>query len=60
MLLFKPQSIAAPSGHFIDGQMVSDAARRTVLSPSDGQVHGELPVADATTVDAAMQDAWRA
>lgn len=60
MLLFDPQFIAAPSGHYIGGQLVSAAARRTVLRPSDGQVHGELPVADATTVAAAVQDAWRA
>ena len=57
---FDPQSIAVASGHFIGGQLVSDTGRLTVLRPSDGQAHAELPVADASTVDAAVQDAWRA
>ncbi len=60
MPLFDPQSIAVASGHFIGGQLVSDTGRLTVLRPSDGQAHAELPVADASTVDAAVQDAWRA
>jgi aldehyde dehydrogenase (NAD+) len=60
MPAFDPHSIAVPSGHFIGGRLVADTARLTVLRPSDGQVHAELPVADASTVDAAVQDAWRA
>ena len=60
MQVFDPHSIAVPSGHFIGGQLVCDTARLTVLRPSDSQIHAELPVADASTVDAAVQDAWRA
>jgi aldehyde dehydrogenase (NAD+) len=60
MPLFDPQTIAVPSGHFIGGRLVADTARLAVLRPSDGQTHAELPLADASTVDAAVQDAWRA
>lgn len=37
-----------------------DTGRISVRRPSDNQVHAELPLADAATVDAAVQDAWRA
>lgn len=60
MPLFDPQSITVPSGHFIGGRLVADAAELTVLRPSDGQPHAGLPLADAATVDAAVRDAWSA
>ena len=60
MQLFDPRSIAVSYGHFIDGRVVRDTPRMTVVRPSDGQVHGELPLADASTVDAAVQSAWNA
>ncbi|GKT01986.1 aldehyde dehydrogenase family protein [Acidovorax sp. SUPP3434] len=60
MLLFDPRSIAVPAGHFIGGHLVPDAGRIAVLRPSDGQWHADLPLADAATVDAAVQDAWQA
>lgn len=60
MQLFDPRSIAVSCGHFIDGRVVRDAPQMHVLRPSDGQVHGELPLADASTVDAAVQSAWQA
>lgn len=60
MLLFDPRSIAVPAGHFIGGRLVPDAGRIAVLRPSDGQWHADLPLADAATVDAAVQDAWQA
>jgi aldehyde dehydrogenase (NAD+) len=60
MSLFDPHTIAVASGHFIGGRLVADTARLAVLRPSDGQAHAELPVADASIVDAAVQDAWRA
>lgn len=60
MQLFDPRSIAVSCGHFIDGRVVRDAPQMHVLRPSDGQVHGELPLADASTVDAAVQSAWKA
>lgn len=57
---FDPQTIRVPSGHFIGGRLVPDAGRITVRRPSDNAVHAELPLADASTVDAAVQDAWQA
>jgi len=60
MQLFQPEHIAVPSGHFIGGRLVPDAGRLAVHRPSDGQWHAELPLADASTVDAAVQDAWHA
>ncbi|WCM94887.1 aldehyde dehydrogenase family protein [Acidovorax sp. NCPPB 2350] len=60
MPLFDPRQIAVPSGHFIGGRLVADAGRIGVLRPSDAQLHAELPLADAATVDAAVQDAWQA
>lgn len=49
-----------PSGHFIGGRLVPEAGSIAVRRPSDNEVHAELPLADAATVDAAVQDAWRA
>jgi aldehyde dehydrogenase (NAD+) len=60
MQLFDPQSIKATCGHFIDGNIVLDTCRLSVVRPSDGVVHDELPLADASTVDAAVQSAWKA
>jgi aldehyde dehydrogenase (NAD+) len=60
MQVFDPRQILVPSGHFIGGERVQDAARLTVLRPSDGQAHAELPIADAAMVDAAVQNAWHA
>ncbi len=54
MQVFDPRQIHVPSGHFIGGERVQDAARLTVLRPSDGQAHAELPIADAAMVDAAL------
>ena len=60
MQLFDPDQVRVPSGHFIGGRLVRDADRLTVHRPSDAQAHAELPIADAGTVDAAVQDAWSA
>ena len=60
MQLFDPDQVRVPSGHFIAGRLVRDADRLTVHRPSDAQAHAELPIADAGTVDAAVQDAWSA
>jgi aldehyde dehydrogenase (NAD+) len=62
MQSFKPDAIQTPCGHFIGGRLVSEADVLTVHRPSDGRVHAGLPAADASTVDAAVQDAhtaWR-
>ena len=62
MSAFHPEEVQVPSGHFIAGRLVPDAGRLTVRRPSDGQVHGELPLAQADAVDIAVRDAdqaWR-
>lgn len=60
MQLFQPDRILVPSGHFIGGRLVPDSYRLAVHRPSDAQQHGELPLADAATVDTAVRDAWHA
>jgi aldehyde dehydrogenase (NAD+) len=60
MQLFDPRSIAVTRGHFIGGRVVPDVPRLSVLRPSDGEVHADLPLADADVVDAAVLDAWHA
>jgi aldehyde dehydrogenase (NAD+) len=60
MQTFQPDQVAVPSGHFIGGRLVHDAAQLQVLRPSDAQRYADLPLADASTVDAAVQDAWSA
>ena len=53
MQVFDPRQIQVPSGHFIGGRLVPEAGRMAVHRPSDGLPHAELPLGDATTVDAA-------
>lgn len=60
MQVFDPRQIQVPSGHFIGGRLVPEAGRMAVHRPSDGLPHAELPLGDATTVDAAVRDAWSA
>ena len=57
-LSFDPDALALPNGHFIDGAYVSGGAQTlSVLAPSDGRRLGEIPCADAATVDRAVQSA---
>lgn len=49
-----PNSIALPNHHFIGGAHVAGECQIAVLSPSTGQVLGEIPIADAATVDRAV------
>ena len=60
MQVFDPDQIAVPAGHYIGGRLVEDRARLSVQRPSDGRPHADLPIGDAATVDAAVQDAWTA
>ena len=60
MQAFDPRDIQVPSGHFIGGRLVPDIGRLVVQRPSDAQVHAELPLGDAATVDTAVRDAWHA
>lgn len=60
MSSFDPQTVAVPAGHFIGGRLVAGPPALQVRRPSDGQVHADLPLADATLVDEAVQNAWQA
>src|SRR5688572_29716832 len=52
----------APIGHFIDGRLVTPEGARTgeVFDPGQGRAVTEVALADAATVDAAVQAAARA
>ncbi|HUG23615.1 aldehyde dehydrogenase family protein [Piscinibacter sp.] len=54
---FDPASVQMPCGHFIGGRVVEAPDAFTVHRPSDGRPHAALPLADASTVDAAVRDA---
>ena len=60
MQIFDPRAVIVQSAHFIGGRVVPGTTQLNVLRPSDGQVHAGLPLADASTVDAAVQNAWQA
>src|SRR5690242_17005548 len=67
MNLYQPEEVAVPGGHLIAGRVRADGALPLeVRRPSDGRLHGSLPLADDAVVDAAVQAAaaafpkWRA
>ncbi len=56
-----PDQVVVKSGHFIGGQYVSSPGEQIdVHRPSDNKAYASLPVADAQTVDQAVQNAWQA
>ncbi|MFN3986912.1 MAG: aldehyde dehydrogenase family protein [Rhodocyclaceae bacterium] len=58
---FDPAKITVPNTHFIGGHRVGDAHDSLeVRRPSDGKVYAALPLADATVVDRAVENAWQA
>ncbi|AMV47295.1 aldehyde dehydrogenase family protein [Paraburkholderia caribensis] len=59
---FDPATIGVRSGHFIGGSYVDDdlGPRIEVARPSDGVLYASVPVADAATIDRAVQNAWAA
>jgi aldehyde dehydrogenase (NAD+) len=57
---FDPSRVTVRSAHFIGGQYLEGAGVIDVARPSDGIAYAALPVADATLVDHAVEDAWRA
>ncbi|MEN2470256.1 aldehyde dehydrogenase family protein [Burkholderia sp. GS2Y] len=57
---FDPAVVAVRSAHFIGGAFIDGAAALDVRRPSDGQVYATLPIADATLVDHAVENAWHA
>jgi aldehyde dehydrogenase (NAD+) len=57
---FASETVQIPSGHFIGGRIRIAAEGLAVRRPSDGQVHGGLPLATAEVVDEAVRDAHAA
>ncbi|WP_133647126.1 aldehyde dehydrogenase family protein [Paraburkholderia flava] len=64
---FDPAAIVVHGGHFIGGKLVFDAASHLdapsyidVARPSDGAAYASVPLADAATVDRAVENAWTA
>ncbi len=58
MLDFDPDTVPAPSGHFIDGALVpGEGERLEVRRASDGRIYADIPVASAETVDRAVRSA---
>ena len=57
MTLFDPEAVAVPRGHLIAGQTRGGAATLEVRRPSDGRVHGGIPLGGEAEVDAAVQAA---
>ncbi len=56
-LAFDPATLTLPCAHFIGGAYVPAAEGIAVTSPSSGMAVGAVPVADADTVDRAVQAA---
>jgi aldehyde dehydrogenase (NAD+) len=58
---FDPNAVRIPNGHFIDGRLVDGTGNTLVVHrPSDNAVCAELPIANADTVDQAVQNAMHA
>jgi aldehyde dehydrogenase (NAD+) len=58
---FDPNAVRIPNGHFIDGRLVAETGNTLVVRrPSDNAVCAELPIANADTVDQAVQNAMHA
>ena len=61
MLSFKPENIALPAGHYINGQHVAGSGDRLAVNrPSDGLLAGEMTEASRELVDEAVSVADRA
>ena len=58
---FDPSAVRVPNGHFIDGRLVPGSGNTiAVRRPTDNAVCADLPLADADTVDEAVQNAAHA
>jgi aldehyde dehydrogenase (NAD+) len=61
MIVFDPDQTSVPAGHFIDGRLVVEGVERMLVRrPSDGGMHGDIPLGDDRTVHAAATAAARA
>jgi aldehyde dehydrogenase (NAD+) len=59
--IFNPDQVPVRSAHFIGGRFVEDRGDAlAVHRPSDNHEYASLPVADAATVDLAVENAWQA
>lgn len=59
-LTFDPNTVHLPLGHVIDGALVPANGALPMRRPSDAAEYAACPVADAETVDRAVQSAKRA
>lgn len=59
-LTFDPNAVQLPLGHVIDGALVPANGALPMHRPSDAAEYAACPVADAETVDRAVQSAKRA
>ncbi len=58
---FEPNAVRIPNGHFIDGCLVEGTSETLIVRrPSDNAICAELPIANADTVDQAVQNAMHA
>ena len=58
MNLFKPEEVAVPQGHLIAGRLHQEGdGALEVRRPSDGKLHGDVPLAGDAVVDAAVRAA---
>jgi aldehyde dehydrogenase (NAD+) len=58
---FDPNAVRIPNGHFIDGRLAEGSGETmAVQRPTDNAICAELPIADAATVDQAVQSAMHA
>ncbi|RJG09511.1 aldehyde dehydrogenase family protein, partial [Massilia cavernae] len=58
---FDPNAVRIPNGHFIGGRLIEETGNTLIVRrPSDNAICAELPIANADTVDQAVQDAMHA
>jgi aldehyde dehydrogenase (NAD+) len=61
MQSFDPDKVEIKPAHYINGQYLQQGRSFIDVSrPSDGEYYASLPIADADTVDQAVEGAWQA
>ncbi|RJG11677.1 aldehyde dehydrogenase family protein [Massilia cavernae] len=60
-MYFDPNAVRIPNGHFIDGRLIQENGNTLIVRrPADNAIVAELPIANANTVDQAVQNATQA
>ncbi|MCC5870734.1 MAG: aldehyde dehydrogenase [Gammaproteobacteria bacterium] len=57
---FEPENVVVPAHHFFAGKPSTTGPTISVIRPSDGLTHAQLPCADAQLIDAAVRSAVEA